>query len=81
MSDPLIPPLFILAGASFVLWGGAKLRATLNKPASEFRLDPRAEPSGRVGSFAVRVSEAFDSVSILFVGVVVFVFGLLDLLG
>jgi hypothetical protein len=80
MRDPFMPPLLTLAGAALIFWGCRRLLASFRKPDAEFRVSPLVRP-GRSEARIVRASEALDSISFLFVGVVVFAFGVIDLFG
>ncbi len=81
MRDPLMPPLLMLVGAAFALWGAKGLRGSLVRPASEFRFNPRAAPRSKLEASIMRACKAFDGVSILLVGVIAFAIGLIDTFG
>jgi hypothetical protein len=79
MRDPVMPPFLALVGISLILWGCRRLRASFRKPDADFRVSPHVRP-GRFEAPLVRASEALDSLSFLLVGVVVFAFGVVDLM-
>ena len=81
MGDPVMPPFLTLVGICLILWGCRRLRASFRKPDADFRLTPRVRPGRRFEAPLLRASEALDSVSLLLVGVVVFAFGVVDLMG
>ena len=80
MGDPLMPPFLTLVGLALIFWGCRRLRAALRKPDRDFRFNPRVGPGRRFEAPLMRASEALDSLSLLLVGVVVFAFGVLDLM-
>ena len=80
MNDPIMPPFLTLVGLSLIFWGCRRLRASFRKPDADFRLNPRVKPRRRFEVPLLRASEALDSLSLLLVGVVVFAFGVLDLM-
>lgn len=81
MGDPVMPPFLTLLGISLTFWGCRRLRASFRKPDADFRLNPRVRPRRRFEAPLIRASEVFDSLSLLLVGVVVFAFGVVDLMG
>ncbi len=80
MNDPLMTLVLILCGAAFICGGGRKLRRTLTAPGSEFAANEYTGQQSKLEGPIMRVTHALDSVGILLVGVVVFAFGLIDLL-
>ena len=81
MNDPLMTLILILCGAGFICGGGWKLRRTFTAPSSEFAANEYVGQQSRHEGPIMRVTHALDSLGILLVGVVVFAFGLIDLLG
>ena len=81
MSEPLLPPFLIFVGIAFGYWGWRKTYRAMTKPASEFRFHPQVKPKTKLETTLMRLTEAFDSISIFIVGVAVFIFGIVDLMG
>lgn len=79
MRNPVMPPFLALAGIALIFYGCRRLLASFRKPDAEFRVGPRSRP-GRVEARLVRTSGALDSISFVFVGVVVFAFGVIYLM-
>lgn len=80
MRDPFMPPFLTLLGICLIFWGGRRLRASFRKPGGDFRFGPRAMTGRQLEATLARASRALDSISLLLVGVVVFAFGVVDLL-
>lgn len=80
MRDPFMPPFLTLVGIALTFWGWRRLRASFRRPDAGFRSDPRGGVGRRVEAPLARASAALDSLSFLLVGVVVFVFGVVDLM-
>ena len=80
MRDPFMPPFLTLVGIALIFWGWRRLRASFRKPDAGFRHDPRVGVGRRVEAPLARASAALDSLSFLLVGIIVFVFGVVDLM-
>ena len=81
MSEPLLPPFLILVGLVFGYWGWRKTYRAMTKPAGEFGFHQHFKPKTKLETTLLRLTEALESISIFMVGVAVFIFGIVGLMG